>query len=315
MEIEKRIIENRDLKDLTTFQIGGRARFFLEVKNEDDLIKVLQWAGKRRLKLFFLGGGSNILFSDEGFDGLILKMANQEFEIKKNLITGGGGLGLVKIIKEASRYGLSGLEWAAGIPGITLGGAIRGNAGAFGFSMAESVKSVLAYDTKQEEWKKFGHKDCLFAYRNSVFKQRPELLIWKADLELSFSESEKVKQEIKENVGKRIKIQPKNPSAGSVFENFQFDYLKQRAPSLADRAQFEGVVKGGMVGAGWVIDQLDLRGKRMGKAQISEKHANFIINLGGASALDVIALVSYVKQKVRQNFNLQLQEEIQYVGF
>ena len=315
MDIESKIEENIKLADLTTFKIGGPARFLLEVETKEELEEAQKWAQQKEVDIFVLGGGSNVLVSDEGFDGLVLKFTNRDIEIQEKKAKCGAGASIARIIQETSDLGLSGLEWAAGIPGMTAGGAIRGNAGAFGFKTSDLVRSVEVYNSSRDQWWEFTPEDCRFDYRESVFKYSPELIIWKAELEFQEDDKNKIKETIKQNVQKRVDSQPRHPSAGSIFKNFTWEYLQNRAPSLADRAQYEGVVKGGKIGAGWVIDQFDFRGKKMGGAQVSEEHANFIINTGSASALDVITLVSYIKQKVRQEFNLQLREEIQYVGF
>ncbi len=315
MDIKNKIIENKELKDLTTFKIGGPARFFIELEKEEQLSKIQDWARSKDLEIFFLGGGSNVLVSDEGFDGLVVKLSGKDHEFKGNIFKGQAGLGLPWLVQETARQGLSGLEWAAGIPGITLGGAVRGNAGAFGSCMADSVVRVSAYNIETASWEDLGHKECCFAYRDSVFKSRPELLIWSVELKFESKNKKEIEDRIKENLEKRGGSQPKQPSAGSIFENIHFKELEKSSPSLADRARFEGVVKGDKVGVGWVIDNLDLKGKKMGGAQVSPEHANFIVNTGSATALDVITLISYIKQKVRQHFNLQLKEEIQYVGF
>lgn len=315
MEIEAKIIKNFDLKNLTTFKIGGLARFFVEIKTKEELTAISAWVKKQNLAVFFLGGGSNILVSDDGFSGLVIKLSNQDLELETNNLTCDAGASLVRALKISSNKGLSGLEWVIGIPGITVGGAIRGNAGAFGDSMNRVIEAVQVYDFSRDKWTWFKNQECQFAYRESIFKQEKSLVIWQAQLKLEPKDKASIKKTIQENLDKRLKDQPQEPSAGSVFKNFTFEYLKTRNSDLASRAQKAGVVKGGKVGAGWVIDHLDLSGKTIGGAQISTKHANFIINTGEATALDVITLLSYIKQKVRQKSNLQLQEEIEYLGF
>ena len=303
------------LADFTTFKIGGPARFFVEVETKEELDEAKNWAEKEDLGLFLLGGGSNILVSDDGFDGLVMKLANKDWELEGNRISCGAGAGLNQILPRLAEKGLSGLEWAAGIPGITLGGAVRGNAGAFGHYTSDVIRSVEVYDLAAKKWSYFKHRECDFGYRDSVFKHKRNLLIWRADLEFESRDKAEIKKDIRANTEKRNKGQPRKPSAGSVFKNFSLEHMRKYAPSLADRAQYEEIVKEGMVGAGWVIDQLDLGCQKIGGAQVSDEHANFIINTGQATALDVITLIGYIKQKVRDNFGLQLREEIQYVGF
>lgn len=315
MNIEDKIEKNKPLAPLTTFQIGGPAEFFLEAITKEELEEGLAWARKSEYPVTILGGGSNVLVSDDGIEGLVITLDNKEIEVKDDKLICGAGTPLSEIINKATENGYSGLEWAAGIPGAKLGGAIVGNAGAFGTSMSEQIESVGAYDLNSGEWKEFKSEDCQFGYRRSIFKEERNFLIFKATLSFKKKASEEVEKLVNDNLDKRKKNKAGYPNAGSIFKNITFEYLKERNPDMAKRAEMVGVVTGGMIGAGWLIEQRDLKGKTIGGAQVSEKHCNFIVNKDNATALDVITLISYVKQKVRNEFNVQLQEEIQYLGF
>ena len=300
--------QNILLKNYTTFKIGGPAKYFYIAKTKDDLIKAIKLAKEYALPFFILGGGSKLLVADEGYKGLIINFQLAHcshtaiFNFQNSKIYVEAGMKLSDLIRLCLEKSLTGLEWAAGIPKATIGGAIRGNAGAFGQAMADMVVKVGVFDCLTLKVKQFNNSECKFDYRNSIFKQNPNLVILSAELKLKKDDKEKIKQEIKKVFDYRRSHHPMNfPSAGSIFEN----------PRL--RQGFGGQVKS--QSAGSLIEQCGLKGKQIGKAQISEKHANFIINLGGAEASDVIQLIELAKQKVKQKFKVELKEEVQYLGF
>lgn len=287
MKFEK----NVDLKEFTTFKIGGPAEYFFRATTEKELVEAIKKAAKEELPLFVLGGGSNILISDKGIKGLVIKCEIKELEFSNNIVTVGAGLNINELIGQASDKGLGGLEFLAGVPS-TLGGAIWGNAGSHEEFIGQLVKTVKLLDKSEEEpeVKELTRAECQFGYRDSIFKH-DDLVILQAVLELK--EVEGVKEKIAAQIAKKNTSQDlKTPSAGCVFKN-----------------------PVGNKGAGQIIDELGLKGYEMGGAKVSTKHANFIVNTGQATAEDVIMLISYIKQQVRDNTGIELQEEIQYIGF
>lgn len=308
------IQENIILAPLTTFKIGGPARFFTEVSSEEELIEALQYARDNDVQFFILGGGSNILVSNEGFDGLVIKMQDTKCEIQKNKIEVSAGTSLGSVVNLAMQNGLTGLEWAAGIPG-TVGGAIRGNAGIPLGCVADNVESVKTIVIASGAKKTFSNKDCQFDYRSSIFKENDDLVIISAVLKLKDGDREEISKKIKEIIEKRSRAvhpNPKEPSSGSFFKNPKVDNSELIASFEKDTGQ---KVIDGKIPAGWLIDELGLRGKKMGGVMVSEKHGNFVINLGAGKAQDVVMLASLIKMKVRNQFGVQLKEEVQYVGF
>jgi len=248
-------------------------------------------AKKSNLPFFILGGGSNILVSDKGYNGLVIKIKNQKSKIKNNRILAEAGLALNRLVELSLKNNLTGMEWAVGIPG-TIGGAIYGNAGAFKKSMKDLIKEVEVFDTKDEKIKIFKNKDCKFGYRDSIFKKKKNLIILSASLQLKKGKKMKIKEKIKRYLNYRKETQPLNfPSAGSIFKNPKNFY------------------------AGFLIEKCGLKGKRIGNAKISEKHANFIVNLGNGKAKDVKKLIKLIKKKVKNKFKIELEEEIQYLSF
>jgi UDP-N-acetylmuramate dehydrogenase len=305
------------LKNYTTFKIGGKAKYFFAAKNKEGLIKAVSMAKKFELPFFILGGGSNLLVADEGFKGLVIKLqiTNYKLQIKSKCLNPKiyveAGVSLASLVSEATKNNLTGLEWAAGIPG-TIGGAIYGNAGAFEKSIGDVVKSVEVLDIQRSKFpisnfqfpnkfqipnpkfktKILKNRDCKFGYRDSIFKHNRNLIILSAEFQLKKGKKREIERKIKEFLDYRMETQPLSfPSAGSVFKN----------PSGFSVA--------------WLIEKCGLKGKMIGKAKISEKHANFIINLGGAKAKDVKKLINLIKKKVKKNFGITLEEEIQYLGF
>jgi len=258
MEFQK----NVSLKNYTTFKIGGRAKYFFIAKKKEDLIKAVATAKKLKLPFFVLGSGSNLLVSDQGFKGLVIKYG-----------------------QPLSSYVSKGLEWAIGIPG-TVQGAVCGNAGAFKKSMKDVVEKVEVFDAKTGKIKFFKNKDCQFSYRNSIFKKNKNLIVLSVKIKPKKSNIKKIKQYL----NYKKERQPLNcPSAGSIFKN----------PSGFS--------------AGELGEKCGLKGKRIGQAKISEKHTNFIVNLGNARAKDVKKLINLIKKEVKKKFKINLEEEIQFL--
>ncbi|HAV11529.1 MAG TPA: UDP-N-acetylenolpyruvoylglucosamine reductase [Candidatus Moranbacteria bacterium] len=307
-----KIQKNVPLAEYTTFKVGGPAKFFVCAKNEDELVAAVEYAKENGLAIFVLGGGSNILVSDKGFDGLVIKLENKQWEIEGEILECGAGAVLFDVVKDVAQNNLSGFEWAAGIPG-TFGGAVRGNAGAFWGDMSANIESVRALRMEDNVIEEFSKEGCEFGYRSSFFKKSGNLIVLSAKMRFKEGNREKSFVEMDDIVDKRVTKQPQDmPSAGSFFQNPVVE-----DPELVKKFEQDigAPSRGGKVAAGWLIDQLGLRGKKIGGAMVSEKHANFLVNGGGAKAEDVIILVSYLKQQVRDNLGVQLVEEVQYVGF
>ena len=281
-----RLRENVLLSEYSTFRIGGPARYLIEVDNAEDLKKVIQKALELNLQFIVIGGGSNILFSSKGYNGLVIVFkSNNTFSINDNLIEVDASVSLNYLVNKLNNY--TGLEWAVGIPG-TVAGAINGNAGAFGGEMSELIKQVKVLEVKDNQIieKNFSKEDCKFSYRNSIFKNNSNLIIASAILELKKDSEENVKQKIKNNLSKRMSKQPKGFSIGSIFKN------------------------GEDFSAGELIEKAGLKGLQIGDAKISDEHANFIINLGKATSDDVLELIKIVKKEVKEKFSIDLEEEI-----
>lgn len=317
--------ENIPLAPYTTFKIGGPARYFYAAKTAEEIRQAARVAKELKLPYYVIGRGSNILVSDAGFEGLIIKVQSSKLKMEKfpfeadqpeagKIIECDSGVPLGKLVNESVNAGLTGLEWMIGIPG-TLGGAIYGNAGAFGHTIGETVESVKFINPDNLEEKNLTGKECDFAYRHSAFKEK-KYIILSAILKLKKGDRAESEKIIKEYIAKRRGKYPVGPSAGSAFKNplikknqKAFEKLSKRYP---ETEKFRSMEK---IPAGWLIEEYGLLGKKIGGAMISKEHGNFIINTGGAASEDVIILTSLIKEKIRVNFGIQMEEEIQYVGF
>jgi UDP-N-acetylmuramate dehydrogenase len=283
---------NKILAPLTSYKIGGPADYYFKAETAKDLVKAAKAAKDFGLPLLILGGGSNILISDGGFRGLAVRAENREIRSgREGSITAGAGVRLSDLARFFCSNSLKGMEWAAGIPG-TVGGAVRGNAGAGSGSIAATVRRVDFFDINEPERGigSYSSMDCGFSYRESVFKNKKNLIIVSCELFGEKGRIEDIKKETDACFFKKKESQPLDrPSAGSVFKNPKDMFAAK------------------------MIDECGLKGKRIGGAMISEKHANFIVNAGGASASDVKDLIALIKREVLKKFKIELEEEIEII--
>ncbi|MFA6183680.1 MAG: UDP-N-acetylmuramate dehydrogenase [Parcubacteria group bacterium] len=309
MEIQKDV----PLAPYTTFKIGGNSKFFTEARNREEIKEAVNYAQNNNLKIFVLGGGSNVLVSDKGFDGLVIKIKNNEIKVDDMEISCDAGVSLMNLVNFSVKNDLVGLEWAAGIPG-TVGGAIRGNAGAFGGEIKNSVVEIEVLDINKNplEIVTYDNNECKFSYRSSIVKENENLILISVRLRLKKRADENSQDMIKEIIEKRLASQPSEASAGSFFKN---PIVTKDAIIEKFQHDTEMKMRGDKLPAGWFIDDLGFKGKKIGGAQVSEKHANFIINIENAKAEDIIILSSFLKQKVRDSYGVQLEEEVSKLGF
>lgn len=300
------------LKNYTTYKIGGPAKYFFVAKTKEDLVNAIKIAKDFKLEVFILGGGSNLLISDKGFKGLVIKIDIFGIKFQDGRAFVGAGAGLTKLAHLLADAGLSGLEWSVGIPG-TVGGAIYGCAQAFGTKISDAVEAVEAVDIKTLKIKSFTKEQCLFALKNSIFKKNKNLVIVSAVLRFQKKDASEIKKTIKEFLDYRKTRHPGGPSAGSTFVNPEIKIKNKKL--LEKYPELNGFNEKGIIPAGFLIAKSGLAGRKIGNAQISEKHANFIINLGGADAKCVCGLIKLAQMQVKKNFGIKLVPEVQFVGF
>lgn len=294
----------KELKKFTTFRIGGLADFVVEVEETDKLIALLNYLSGEGIDYFILGGGSNILMPDEGFTGVVIRIKTNRIKVDETKIIADAGVSLGAVVGEATKNSLTGLEWAIGIPG-TVGGAVRGNAGAMGLDTGKSIESAVVW--KDGEVITYTNDDCGFSYRSSVFKREGGVVL-SAVFILAPGESTQIAKKIQECLTGRLGKFPAEPSAGSFFQNIK-NWQGEFPSGLPQINRERGVVP-----AGWLIEQCGLKGYRIGDAGISEIHGNFIVNYGDASAKDVQQLVDEVKEKVYNKFGVDLTPEVEIIN-
>jgi len=314
-EIKKELPEiqkNVSLKEYTTFKIGGPAKYFFVAKSKEDLIKALEISKKFKLPIFLLGGGSNILVSDKGFNGLVVKQQILGIEINENKINVGAGVMLPKLVNALLKNNFTGFEWASGVPG-TIGGAVYGNAQAFGTRTSDAVDSVEALNVETLKFQRFSKEQCGFSLKNSIFKKTKKFIVTSVVFKLEKGDEKEIKERIHGFAKHRKNNHPTTfPSAGSVFVNPEIEIKNKKL--LEKYPELNELNKIGVIPSGYFIEKSGLKGKKIGGAQISEKHANFIINLGNAKAKDVLALINLARKKVKENFNVNLETEVQFIN-
>lgn len=305
--------ENVPLSAFSNYRIGGPARYFFVARNIGELKAALEEAKRKNLEVFILGGGTNLLIDDEGFHGLVLKPEFVAFTRDGEHVRAGAGVLMENLLLCAEKEELSGLEWAGGLPG-TVGGAIRGNAGAFGGEIEDAVESVESFDVRTFRKRTRSARECEFGYRTSVFKKKGgEEIITAATFKLRPGDKKEIARKMKERVRYRETFHPMEyPNIGSTFKNVPLEEVPE-----AHRAALAHVVKTDpfpIVPAAYLISEAGLKGTRSGGAVISPKHPNFIVNTGGATAKDVQELIALAKKEVRKRFEIELEEEIQFVS-
>lgn len=289
---KEKIYINEEMKKYTSFKIGGPAECLIKIESVEQIKEVYKIAKDFNIPLTIIGNGSNILVNDKGIKGIVLKIEIKKLEIqenneKVNVIVGSGEkLGI--IAQKFLNQEIEGFEFASGIPG-TIGGAIRMNAGAHGKEMKDIVKTVTYID-REGNIKKINNSEAEFKYRNSIFSHKDYVII-EAELKLQKGNKEEILAKMQEYANFRKEKQPLEfPSAGSTFKRGE-DFITAR-----------------------LIDECGLKGYQIGDAQISEKHAGFIINKGNATAEDVMKLIEYTKEQIYNKFGKRIETEIEILN-
>lgn len=282
---------NYSIKKLTTYKVGGESKILVYPKDTKRLILLLRILKTKKIKYKVIGNGSNLLFSDKDYEGVLIKLSEfNSMDIEGTTIKVGAGYNLMKLSRDVAKKSLTGLEFAAGIPG-TVGGSVFMNAGAYKSDMGYVVKSVKVL-TPDFKVITLVNKELAFHYRTSFLQKHPEYICLEATIQLKKGKKEAIEKVIKDRLKRRLESQPlEYPSAGSVFRN--------------PKDKFSGEL----------IESLGLKGLYKGKAQVSEKHANFIINTGGAKASDIKELMELVKYTVKENYGIDLKIEQEMVNW
>lgn len=289
---KENIFVEEPMKNHTSFQVGGEADFFVTVTEVEEIKGILDLCRRKNVPLTVIGNGTNTLVKDGGVRGIVLKpefrRMTKEFQENNIIYTCGSGLPITLIAKRALEDEATGLEFAFGIPG-TLGGAIRMNAGAYGSQMQEIVQETTYID-KDGDCYTINNEEHEFEYRNSIFS-KIQAIILESKLVLKKGNKQEIEQKMQENKTARMEKQPLEfPSAGSTFK------------------------RGNGFITSKIIDECGLKGYRIGGAEVSSKHAGFVINTGEATAKDIVSLIQYIKEEVKRKTGFDIEEEIQIIG-
>lgn len=283
------VITDVELKNYTTYKVGGMPICIVSPLDEKKLIELVKYLRNNNIKFMILGNGSNVIFNNTNYDGVIIKLDHlDDLKINDTVITVGAGYMLNKLAIKLSRQGLSGLEFACGIPG-TIGGAIYMNAGAYKSDMGYIVTKVKVL-TPEYKIKYISNKDMHFHYRTSFLKDNKDYICLGAELTLTKGNAEEITEVIEERKLRRVETQPlEYPSAGSVFRNPKDDF------------------------AGRLIEEIGYKGKCLGGAKVSEKHANFIINNGNATGEEIKELINDIKDTIKEKYGIELTVEQEFI--
>lgn len=277
-----KLILNTSLKNYNTYKVEATAKYIFYPYNVENLIKMLEYIKENNISYKILGKGSNLIFNFDVYEGILIKLDElNQVTIEDDTITVESGYPLIKLAMEASNLGLTGLEFASGIPG-TIGGAVYMNAGAYKSDMSNVIEDVT-YLTPELEIKTVKNEELNFGYRTSFFKENKDNVILKTTLKLSKGDKEEILKLIQERATKRKESQPlEYPSAGSVFRNPEGDF------------------------AGRLIEEQGFKGKNINGAEVSTKHANFIINTDNCSGKDIVELINEIKQTIKKEYDIDL---------
>ncbi|HGE7609369.1 UDP-N-acetylenolpyruvoylglucosamine reductase [Bacillus thuringiensis] len=286
-----RVLVNESLARYTTMKIGGPADILIVPKHVAGIEKTLQLVKQYKTKWTVIGRGSNLLVSDQGIEGVVIRLGEglDHLEVEKHKVRVGSGYPLIKLSTLLSRQGLAGLEFASGIPG-SVGGAVYMNAGAHKSDISSVLsKALILFEDGTIDW--LMNKELEFSYRASVLQTKRPGIVLEAEFQLQAGKREEIVRSMQNNKDYRRETQPWNhPCAGSVFRNPISHF------------------------AGDLVEKAGLRGYRIGGAQISEMHGNFIVNTGGASAQDVLSLIELIKHTIKDKFDVDMHTEVEIIG-
>ena len=296
------------LSRFTRFAIGGPADAFAETCSEEAFMAAMEAARAESIPVMVIGGGTNLIVSDDGFRGLVIRFRADRMASEGTRISVGAGAVLQDLVDFANRRSLRGLETLTEIPDWT-GAAIYGNAGAYGHAISERVVEARFFDGKSV--RVFDNAACEFRYRESIFKAHKEWIIFSAGLALDPADAAELERTSAEILAVRNrKFPPSMKCAGSIFKNFLLKDLPADVASMVPAA----VVREGKVPAAWFLEQVSAKGMRRGDIQVADYHANLIYNAGEGTARDLCAVIAELKRRVRDRFAIEVEEEVQYVG-
>jgi UDP-N-acetylmuramate dehydrogenase len=301
------ILENAPLSRYTRFEVGGPARILADASTEQALVSAVHLIAETGMPSTVIGGGTNLVVSDSGFPGVVLRYTNAAVEIDGTTVNSAAGTVLQRLVDSTIASGLRGLETMTGIPGW-VGGALYGNAGAYGRSVHELVQSVRFFDSVRVC--EIDNAACEFRYRDSVFKRHKDWIVLSATLRLDSADPADLRATAEGILKIRNeKYPPSMRCAGSIFKNLLWDQL----PAAVRSRIPEHLVREGKVPSAYFLEQAGAKGMISGGIRVAEYHANLIYNQGGGTALQVSELIDLLKRRVREQCGVELEEEVQFV--
>lgn len=303
------IRENAPLAAYTRFGIGGPAALLCDTASEGAFVEALHTAEEFAVPRVVIGGGTNLVVSDAGFDGVVLRYTGSRIEQQGSGLQIESGAVLQDAVDYSIQAGLRGLQTMTGIPGY-IGAAVYGNAGAYGHSIQEILEQVRFTDGTRV--RTFSNEQCRFQYRDSIFKAHKEWVILSVQLRFEAGDAVELSRAANEiRVIRDAKYPPTMKCAGSIFKNLIFSAL----PVHVQQEIPPKVVREGKVPSAWFLEQVGAKGMRRGDIQVASYHANLIYNDGAGTAADLVAIIRDLKERVKQRFGFEVEEEVQYVGF
>lgn len=301
--------KNIDLKKYTTAGVGGPAKYFCTVSSIDKMIEAVNWTKKQKIPYFILGNGSNVLISDNGFPGLVIKNNIKGIIGFKQIIKVGTGTLLSELVITSVRQKLSGLQKLIGIPG-TVGGAIYGNAGAYGTSISDHLTKIVALDPESEKIIILTRKQCEFDYRESIFKKK-DFIILEAHFKLTAVKRKTPAKQMKEILKQRAaKNFWEGKSPGSFFKNIQAEKISE---DILKTIPKEKIIHN-KIPAGFILENVGAKNQQIGDVKVSKTHANLLINIGNGTSADFCALAKKLMKLVKEKYNIVLEPEVQLIN-
>lgn len=303
------VLRDALLSQYTRFGIGGPASLLVEAPDTASFIQALAIAKASGLDFVVIGGGSNLIVADAGYQGIVLKFTAASITIEAARVTVDAGAILQNLVDTTIDSGLQGLETMTGIPGF-VGAAVYGNAGAYGHSISERVTTVEFFDGSTI--RNFSNPECRFHYRESIFKQRKDWIIFSTTLDLTPADAATLRATADKILSVRnAKYPPTMKCAGSIFKNF---LLADLPSGVTAQIPSKSIIEG-KVPSAWFLEQVGAKGMREGGIQVADYHANLIYNNGAGTARELQTVIHELQRRVRDRFGIEVQEEVQYIGF
>ncbi len=303
------VLRDVPLSRYTRFGIGGPSELFAETASPESFVRAWRIARDSGLETVVIGGGTNLIVSDAGFRGVVLKLSNSDMRADGLTVHVDGGASLQALVDFTVDAGLKGLETMTGIPGLA-GAAIYGNAGAYGHSIMERISRVLFFDGAG--MREFNNTECEFRYRESVFKRHKDWIIVSAELKMEQGEAPLLRETADNILGIRNrKYPPTMKCAGSIFKNF---LLADLPPRVVEEIPPKVIIEG-KVPSAWFLEQVGAKGMKAGDIHVADYHANLIYNSGCGTARELAGVIAELKQRIERRWGIPLEEEVQYVGF